>query len=58
MVNASDTEDEVRLSFLPSPRLEEGLQKVGLREDLVEFVALLHKLLSYLSGLVDQATFS
>jgi hypothetical protein len=27
------------LLFLPSPRVEEGLQKVGLREDLMEFVA-------------------
>jgi hypothetical protein len=31
--------DEVQLSFLPSPRVEEGLQKVGLREDAMEFVA-------------------
>jgi RNase adaptor protein for sRNA GlmZ degradation len=34
----TDSDDEVSLSFLPSPRLEEGLQKVGLREDLMEFV--------------------
>jgi hypothetical protein len=32
-------EDEVHLSFLPSPRVEEGLQKVDIREDLMEFVA-------------------
>jgi hypothetical protein len=27
-INSTDAEDEVRLSFLPSPRVEEGLQKV------------------------------
>jgi hypothetical protein len=34
----NDDEDEVSLSFLPSPRVEERLQKVGIREDLMEFV--------------------
>jgi hypothetical protein len=35
----TEAEDEVQLSFLPSPRVQEGLEKVGWREDLVEFVA-------------------
>jgi hypothetical protein len=35
--NAND-EGEVSLSFLPSPRVEEGLQKAGLGEELMEFV--------------------
>ena len=35
---STDGEDEVSLSFLPSPRVEEGLQKVGFRDDLMEFV--------------------
>lgn len=30
--------EEVRLSFLPSPRVEEGLQRVGFADDLIEFV--------------------
>jgi hypothetical protein len=42
--------DEVQLSFLPSPRVEEGLQKVGLREDLMEFVAKVGDLKKWFSG--------
>jgi hypothetical protein len=51
-VGTSDTDagDEVRLSFLPSPRLEEGLQKVGLREDLMEFVTKVDDLKKWFKG--------
>jgi hypothetical protein len=42
--------DEVQLSFLPSPRIEEGLQKVGLREDLMEFVAKVGDLKKWFKG--------
>jgi hypothetical protein len=36
--------------FLPSPRVEEGLQKVGLREDLMEFVAKVGDLKKWFKG--------
>jgi hypothetical protein len=45
-----DGEEEVSLSFLPSPRVEEGLQKVGLREDLMEFVAKVGDLKKWFKG--------
>jgi hypothetical protein len=44
------SEDEVSLSFLPSPRVEEGLQKVGLREDLMEFVTKVGDLKKWFKG--------
>jgi hypothetical protein len=47
---ASDGEEEVSLSFLPSPRVEEGLQKVGLRDDLMEFVAKVGDLKKWFKG--------
>jgi RNase adaptor protein for sRNA GlmZ degradation len=46
----TDSDDEVSLSFLPSPRLEEGLQKVGLREDLMEFVTKVGDLKKWFKG--------
>jgi hypothetical protein len=45
-----DGEDEVSLSFLPSPRVEEGLQKVGIREDLMEFVTKVSDLKKWFKG--------
>ena len=45
-----DGQEEVSLSFLPSPRVEEGLQKVGLREDLMEFVAKVGDLKKWFKG--------
>jgi hypothetical protein len=45
-----DSQEEVSLSFLPSPRVEEGLQKVGLREDLMEFVAKVGDLKKWFKG--------
>lgn len=45
-----ESEDEVSLSFLPSPRVEEGLQKVGLREDLMEFVTKVSDLKKWFKG--------
>jgi len=47
---STDGEDEVSLSFLPSPRVEEGLQKVGLREDLMEFVTKVGDLKKWFKG--------
>ena|SRR5919112_2181428 len=47
---ASDGEEEVSLSFLPSPRVEEGLQKVGIRDDLMEFVAKVGDLKKWFKG--------
>lgn len=48
--STTDIEDEVRLSFLPSPRVEEGLEKVGLREDLIEFVTKVSDLKKWFKG--------
>ncbi|HET7283300.1 MAG TPA: hypothetical protein VFI70_01320 [Nitrososphaeraceae archaeon] len=48
--STTNAEDEVRLSFLPSPRLEEGLQKVGLHEDLMEFVTKVGDLKKWFKG--------
>ena len=45
-----DDEGEVSLSFLPSPRVEEGLQKVGLRDDLMEFVTKVGDLKKWFKG--------
>lgn len=47
---STDNEDEVSLSFLPSPRVEEGLQKVGIREDLMEFVTKVGDLKKWFKG--------
>jgi hypothetical protein len=48
-INKKD-EEEVSLSFLPSPRVEEGLQKVGIREDLMEFVTKVSDLKKWFKG--------
>jgi len=48
--NTTDGEEEVSLSFLPSPRVEEGLQKVGVRDDLMEFVAKVGDLKKWFKG--------
>ena len=45
-----DEEYEVSLSFLPSPRIEEGMQKVGLRDDLMEFVTKIGDLKKWFKG--------
>lgn len=45
-----DDQEEVSLSFLPSPRVEEGLQKVGLRDDLMEFVTKVSDLKKWFKG--------
>jgi len=50
ITSTTDTEDEVCLSFLPSPRVEEGLQKVGVREDLMEFVTKVGDLKKWFKG--------
>lgn len=47
---STDGEDQVSLSFLPSPRVEEGLQKLGLREDLMEFVTKVGDLKKWFKG--------
>ena len=47
---SKDNKDDVRLSFLPSPRIEEGLQKVGLQEDLMEFVTRITDLKKWFKG--------
>ena len=46
----TDGEEEVSLSFLPSPRVEEGLQKAGLHEDLMEFMAKVGDLKKWFKG--------
>jgi len=43
-------EDEVSLSFLPSPRVQEGLERVGLRDDLMEFVTKVGDLKKWFKG--------
>jgi hypothetical protein len=45
-----DDNEEVSLSFLPSPRVEQGLQKVGVREDLMEFVTKVSDLKKWFKG--------
>ena len=47
---SKEEEEEVSLSFLPSPRVEEGLQKVGLRDDLMEFVTKVKDLKKWFKG--------
>ena len=34
-----ETEEEIKLTFLPSPRIEEGLVKVGAEEEIKKFSA-------------------
>ncbi|HSF50161.1 MAG TPA: hypothetical protein VLA74_05300 [Nitrososphaeraceae archaeon] len=46
----TDDQEEVSLSFLPSPRVEERLQKVGLQEDLMEFVTKVSDLKKWFKG--------
>jgi hypothetical protein len=48
--SSTEGENEVSLSFLPSPRVEEGLQKVGLMEDLMEFVTKVGDLKKWFKG--------
>jgi hypothetical protein len=46
----TNSEDEVSLSFLPSPRVQDGLEKVGYREDLMEFVTKVGDLKKWFKG--------
>ena len=45
-----EKEEDIELLFLPSPRMEEGLQKVGIREDLMEVVTKLSDLKKWFKG--------
>jgi hypothetical protein len=45
-----EIEGEVKLSFLPSPRVENRLEKAGVREDLMEFIAKVEDLKNWFKG--------
>ena len=45
-----EEEEKIHLSFLPSTRLEEGLQKVGIRDDLTKFVTKVSDLKKWFKG--------